>query len=444
MKHDREMLNAKTTSRSLNFVSSSERCSGSWILAEYLARHQIPLAILQVPCDERNLTQSMTRSQSTKATIIPLLAAGLLALPACKPPAPAPAESKPQAEATPAASSPAEAVMTKLKDAGVEVSASSSADPAAPAPVSPPAPADNKPIDLPEVVATVNGQNITKQELQDLFNAALQASGAKIQDLDPQQQIGGYTQLLQDLIMDKLVAEASGSEKVTDADVDAELAKIKGQFPDDKAFQDQLAQSGMNPEKLKENVRTGLQQSRWMKSQVQTPEVTDEQAKAFYDSNMKEFEQPETVKATHILFMVDADAPADVVKQKEDAATKAAERAAAGEDFTKLAKELSEEPGAAESGGDLGFFPKDRMVPEFAEVAFAQNVGDISKPVKTQFGWHIIKVTDKKNAGTVPFDQVKDQVTSFLKSSGQREAVQAVLNKLKESAKIETFLPAAT
>ena len=244
--------------------------------------------------------------------------------------------------------------------------------------------------------------------------------------------------------MDKLVAEASGSEKVTDADVDAELAKIKGQFPDEKAFQDQLAQSGMNPEKLKENVRTGLQQSRWMKSQVQTPEVTDEQAKAFYDSNMKEFEQPETVKATHILFMVDADAPADVVKQKEDAATKAAERAAAGEDFTTLAKELSEEPGAAESGGDLGFFPKDRMVPEFAEVAFAQKVGDISKPVKTQFGWHIIKVTDKKTAGTVPFDQVKDQVTSFLKSSGQREAVQAVLNKLKESAKIETFLPAAT
>jgi len=382
----------------------------------------------------------MTRSQSTKATIIPLLAVGLLALPSCKPPTPAPVEAKPQAEATPAAANAAEAVVTKLKDAGVEVSAPvpASTDTAAPTP------ADNKPIELPEVVATVNGQNITKQQLQDLFNAALQASGAKIQDLNPQQQIGGYTQLLQDLIMDKLVAEASASEKVTDADVDAELAKIKGQFPDDKAFQDQLAQSGMNPEKLKENVRTGLQQSRWMKSQVKTPDVTDEQAKTFYESNLKEFEQPETVKATHILFMVDPDATADVVKQKEDAATKAAERAAAGEDFTKLAKELSEEPGASESGGDLGFFPKDRMVPEFAEVAFAQKVGDISKPVKTQFGWHIIKVTDKKVAGTVPFDQVKDQVTSFLKSSGQREAVQAVLNKLKESAKIETFLPAAS
>ena len=377
----------------------------------------------------------MTRSKSTKATFIPLLAAGLLALPACKPPTPA--EPKPEAEATPAVDAAAQAVVTKLKEAGVDAS-SVSANTAAPAP------ADNKPIELPEVVATVNGQNITKQQLQEVFNAAIQASGAKIGDLNAQQQLGGYTQLLQDLIMDKLVAEAASTEKVSDADVDAELAKIKGQFPDEKAFQDQMAQAGMTPEKLKENIRTGLQQSRWMKSQVKTTDVTDEQAKTFYESNIKEFEQPQTVKASHILFMVDPDASPDVVKQKEEAAAKAAQRAAAGEDFTKLAKELSEEPGAAESGGDLGFFPKDRMVPEFAEVAFAQKVGDISKPVKTQFGWHVIKVTDKKEAGTVPFDQVKEQVVSFLKSTNQREAVQAVLNKLKESAKIETFLPAAS
>lgn len=383
----------------------------------------------------------MKLTSSTKATLVPLLAAGLLSLPACKPPTP-PAEPKPQAESTPAAktesSDAAQALVSKLKDAGVEATVSStSAEPT-------PAPANNKPIDLPEVVATVNGQNITRQQLQDLFNSALQASGAKIQDLNAQQQLGGYTQLLQDLIMDKLVASASANETVSDADVDAELAKIKGQFPDDKTFQDQIAQAGLTPEKLKENIRTGLQQSRWMKSQVKAPEITDEQAKSFYDSNIKEFEQPETVKASHILFMVDADAKEDVVKQKEEAANKAAERAAAGEDFTKLAKELSEEPGAAESGGDLGFFPKDRMVPEFAEVAFSQKVGDISKPVKTQFGWHIIKVTDRKAAGTVPFDQVKEQIVSYLKSSKQKEEVQAVLNKLKESAKIETFLPAAS
>ena len=108
-----------------------------------------------------------------------------------------------------------------------------------------------------------------------------------------------------------------------------------------------------------------------------------------------------------------------------------------------MAKELSEEPGAKESAGDLGFFTKDRMVPEFANAAFAQKVGDISQPVRTQFGWHVIKVTETKPAGTMPFPEVKDQIMGYLKSTNQREAVQAVLKKLKESAKIETFLPTA-
>ena len=132
-----------------------------------------------------------------------------------------------------------------------------------------------------------------------------------------------------------------------------------------------------------------------------------------------------------------ARAAAVAAKEKEAAA-----RAKGGEDFTTLAKELSEEPGAKESGGDLGFFPKDRMVPEFANAAFAANLNDISEPVKTQFGWHVIKVTDKKAAGTVPFDEVNNQITSYLKSTRQREAVQKVMKDLKDSAKIQTFLPA--
>jgi peptidyl-prolyl cis-trans isomerase C len=198
----------------------------------------------------------------------------------------------------------------------------------------------------------------------------------------------------------------------------------------------------MTPEKLQADVREELQIRGFMESRVKAPEVTPEQAKSFYESNQKEFDRPQTVKASHILFMVDPEAPAEVVKQKEEAAKKAAARAKKGEDFTALAKELSEEPGAAESGGDLGFFPKDRMVPEFANVAFEQKIDEIGEPVKTQFGWHVIKVTDKKDAGTVPFDEVKDQISAYLKSTGQREAAQKVMKELKDSAKVETFLPA--
>jgi parvulin-like peptidyl-prolyl isomerase len=380
-----------------------------------------------------------------KLSIVPLVAATALALPGCKPPKPAPLpEATPAAvpasvEATPAASpsaTPATAdatnqILDQLKQAGVDATVTQKPS------------ADTKPIVLPDVVASVNGQQITKEQLEEIFKAAVQSSGTNLSELSNEQKLGAYNQLLQELIMDKLVAAASSKEKVTDADVDAEIAKIKKQFPDEKIFEAQLKEAGQSPEKLKENIRTMLQQQAWMKSQVKVADVTEAKAKEFYDSNKAEFEQPETVKASHILFMVAPDATEDVVNKQKDAAIKAAARAAKGEDFTALAKELSEEPGAKESGGDLGFFSKDRMVPEFATVAFAQKVGDVGEPVKTQFGWHIIKVTDKKAAGTVPFADVKDQIIGFMKSNEQRQAVQGVLNKLKESAKIETFLPTA-
>ena len=390
----------------------------------------------------------------SKLTIVPLVAASVMALASCKPPtptAPAPAEATAPTEAAAPAAQPEVKQVTSAPaevkapiDATDAPSVATTPDADATTPDAPAKPAaDSKPIVLPEVVATVNGQNITSQQLEEIFKAAVEGSGSKSADLTNEQKLGAYNQLLQELIMDKLVAGAAAGEKVTDADVDAEIAKIKKQFPDEKIFEEQLKQAGQTPEKLKENLRTMLQQQLWMKSQVTASDVTEAQAQSFYDSNTKEFEQPETVKASHILFMLKPDATeADVTKQK-DAATKAAERATKGEDFAGLAKELSEEPGAKESAGDLGFFTKDRMVPEFANAAFSQKIGDISQPVRSQFGWHVIKVTETKPAGTVPFPEVKDQITAYLKSNSQREAVQAVLKKLKESAKIETFLPTA-
>lgn len=376
----------------------------------------------------------MMKSHTACATLTAAIAIGLLALPACKPKAPA--ESAPKSETTPAAEVPA------------QPAPEAAATPAQPAPASVSAealpPAESKPLELPEVVASVNGTDISRTQLQEIFNAAVQSSGMKVADLSTAQQLGGYTQLLNDLIDRQLLLGAATKEEISDEDVQAEIKKFKSQFPDEAIFEAQMKQAGMTNEKLQNDVREELKIRRWMESQIKAPEITNADAKSFYESNIKEFEQPETVKASHILFMVDADAPADVVKQKEEAAKKAATRAKNGEDFTTLAKELSEEPGASESGGDLGFFPKDRMVPEFANAAFAQNLNEISEPVKTQFGWHIIKVTDKKAAGTVPFNEVEDQITAFLKTTRQREAVQKVMKELKDSAKIETFLPAAS
>lgn len=266
----------------------------------------------------------------------------------------------------------------------------------------------------------------------------------KASDLTPEQRLNGYRQILDELIMDKLVAKAAAAEVVSDEDVAAEIAKLKKQFPSQEAFEAQLKEAGQSPEKLQAALRTMLQQQRWMQAQIKDGDkITDADARKFYDANTEEFKNPEQVKASHILFLVNKDDSGDVAKQKEAAAKKAAARAKKGEDFNKLAKELSEEPGAKESGGDLGFFAKDRMVPEFAEAAFSQKPGTVSDPVKTQFGWHVIKVTEKKPAGTVPYDEVKEQITAYLKNNKQREAVQAILKNLKDSAQIDSTLPAA-
>lgn len=348
---------------------------------------------------------------------------------ACKPSQPAPAAAQPSPSVAPTvapAATPAEAAATPA--------------PTAEAPAATPAASADG---LKDPVATVNGEPISKAALEEAFNNAVQASGVKVADLTAEQKLEGYRQLLDELIVDKLVSKAAASVVVTDADVEAEIAKIKKQFPSEEEFNKQLATAGQSPEKLTETLKKMLQQQRWIESQIgDKANVTDAEAKEFYDKNQAEFQEGASVKASHILFRVNPDDSPEVVQQKLDAAKKAIARAKK-EDFTKLASELSEEPGAKESGGDLGFFTKDRMVPEFANAAFSQKVGTVStEPVKTQFGYHVIKVTDTKPARTVPYTEVQAQVTNYLKSDKQRKAVQEVLANLRSSAKIEDTLPA--
>lgn len=155
--------------------------------------------------------------------------------------------------------------------------------------------------------------------------------------------------------------------------------------------------------------------------------VTDEAMRKVYDEAVKGMAAEEEVHARHIL-----------VEKEEDAKAIAAE-AKGGADFAELAKKKSTEPGAAESGGDLGYFTKDQMVPEFSEAAFKLDKGKVSDPVKSQFGWHVIKIEDKRKKPIPPFDQVKGQLQTFVVRKSQSDLV----TKLRASAKIERTTPPA-
>jgi peptidyl-prolyl cis-trans isomerase C len=149
--------------------------------------------------------------------------------------------------------------------------------------------------------------------------------------------------------------------------------------------------------------------------------LTPEATKKVYEDAAKQMGGQQEVHARHILVPTEDEAKAVLAELKK------------GTDFAELAKQKSKDPGAAAEGGDLGYFTKDQMVPEFADVAFKLDKGQVSDPVKTQFGWHIIKVEDKRTKPVPEYDKVKDQIEAFV----QRKAQAEYIGKLRETAKIE-------
>ncbi|MBU3665649.1 MAG: hypothetical protein FGM15_07215 [Chthoniobacterales bacterium] len=305
--------------------------------------------------------------------------------------------------------------------------------------------AKSESVDLPDPVAVVEGEKISRADLQDAFNNALASSGMNAADLTAEQKMAGYREILDQLIIDKLVSRKASSVEIKDADLEAEIKKIKGQFPSEDVFKSEMTKAGVTETAFRDDVKRSMQQQTWMKSQIADKDkVADADVKKFYDENKKEFEQPELVRASHILIRIPEGANDEVVAEKKKAAEAALERVTKKkEDFTAVAKEVSEEPGAKESGGDLNFFPKERMVPEFANAAFALKEGEISKePVKTQFGWHVIKVTGRKAPGTLSFDESKEQIKRYLEEPKRREIVRGVIESIRSEAKVENKLPA--
>jgi len=238
------------------------------------------------------------------------------------------------------------------------------------------------------VAARINGLEIRQSDLaiaEDELGSSLPDGAAKRDAL-----IGYYA----DLILLARAAEAKGMGS------SIEFAK-KLQFAKAKLLMETL---------LKAEAKTA---------------VTDEALHKVYDQAVKEMGKEEEVHARHILLKTEDEAKAVLAELKK------------GGDFDKLAKAKSTDPSAKTNGGDLGYFAKGQMVPEFAEAAFKLEQGELSEPVKSQFGWHIIRAEDKRTKPVPAFDKVKPQLEQFV----VRNAQAALIKKLREGAKIEK-LPA--
>jgi peptidyl-prolyl cis-trans isomerase C len=239
--------------------------------------------------------------------------------------------------------------------------------------------------DANPVLAKVNGSEIRQSDMA----IAEEELGPSLEKMDPATK---KENLLAFLIDMKIVAKAAEDKKVEDSD----------DFKKRLAF----ARNRLLMDSLLANEGKAA--------------MTDEAMKKVYDDAAKQITSEQEVHARHILVATEDEAKAIEEELKK------------GADFAELAKKKSKDPGASD-GGDLGFFTKDQMVPEFSAVAFSLEPGKISDPVKSQFGWHIIKVEEKRNRKPPDFDQVKGQIETYVSRKAQADYVA----KLRETAKIE-------
>jgi len=253
-------------------------------------------------------------------------------------------------------------------------------------------------------------------------------------------------QTLENLIAERLLDEQviASQIKITETDVTAEITKTGAQQRPPmtlEEFQKRVEAQGGNFAQVRKEFEKGMGYRKLMESLWGDKiKVSDEEAKKHYDSNVKDFEKPEQVRASHILVKTaPTDPNTDPNQVKAAAKTKAEtllKQVKDGGDFAAIAKGNSDCPSAAQ-GGDLGFFTRGRMVKPFEDAAFAMKVGQVSDLVETQFGYHIIKVTDHNDASVTPFEQAKPKIVDELSGEKRNGITKQYIQMLKAKAKVE-------
>lgn len=260
-----------------------------------------------------------------------------------------------------------------------------------------------------EAVAKINGEVITKDELYDFM---VKNSGQQALDY---------------LIANKIVELEAKVQNITvdKAAVQAEIEKAAEPYGGMEVFLQTMEMYGYSIDDMKKDVEQSLIVEKLLSPSI---EITEDEMKAYFEENKDSFGEPEQVKASHIL--VDTEEKALEVKSK----------LSAGESFADLAKQYSKDESNKDEGGDLGFFSRGDMVQEFEDAAFSMTAGSISDPVKTDFGYHIIKVEEKKAAKIATYEENKDKVKDALLQQKLPEAYETWLTGKYETYKIENLL----
>ncbi len=320
-----------------------------------------------------------------------------------------------------------------------------------------------------KTVATVNGEAIMLSDYQKVMDPVMEQYKAvtpaaeqtkeKVADLKKK--------ILDQMIDDKILKQEAEKRKihVTKRDIDDGIEQVRKRFPNEGEFQQELRKENITMEDFEKRIREQIMVMKMTESEIKSKVDKPNEAsiKEFFEKikqkmdgkNLglaKEDEEElaklakffskataEQVRARHILITVDKDAS---LKDKTAALNKAKEakkKIDQGEDFAKVAQEYSQDTVSAKRGGDLGFFSRGDMVPEFEKVAFEMKVGEVSSPVLTEFGYHIIKVEEHKASRSVSFDDVKDDLQQYMFQKEAQKRYEKWLKDLRAGAKIQVY-----
>ena len=293
-----------------------------------------------------------------------------------------------------------------------------------------------------EPVVTVNGVPIMRAEFELEKQRLMMA----------QQQQGVFVQkthsILEREALDNLISVEllfqEGKKKGVSVDentVSKKFGQIKARFKEDAVFQKVLAERGLTEDELLAELRRGLTVETYIIREFRDKIQVDEaEMKAFYEQHSARFDMPEMVRASHILIKVDPKADQAAREKAKKEAEALRQQAMTGADFAQLARTHSQGPSSAR-GGDLGYFARGRMVKAFDEAVFSLKPGELSDIVQTRFGYHVIKLTDRKPAGPIGFEEVKKDIKTALTNEKLQKSLDVHLRETRKNADINFLLP---
>jgi len=292
---------------------------------------------------------------------------------------------------------------------------------------------------LPPVIAKVNGDEIQRTEFETTIRNVEGRAGRPV---PPEQRDQVYRGVLDDLIAMRLLKQEVKRRQLsaTDAEMADAMKQLRQQFPTEDAFKQAVTAQRMTLEQLRDETRTQVLVSKLLQQEVASQiAVKPTEISAFYEKNPDKFQQPEAVRASHILIMVPEGAAPAVKAAARAKAENVLKQARAGADFARLARTYSDDA-SKQRGGDLGFFPKGQMVPAFEAAAFTLAPNQISNIVESPFGFHVIKVLEKRPAQNVPFAEAAPRIEQFLKQEQQQTRTKAFVDQLRAKGNVEVLI----